>query len=426
MKRIFWYLGASALLLSGCNNASQVASEPVAQKITEAASTSVAANENTASIAAATPGESSESAKSKVAFDMKQFKVARTLELPYYKDTISGFVFSPDGKTVAGAGHGAAIGDKNIAERGIVFLFDADSGKLLRRLAAPAPPGSTATYFDRALWSPDGKFVAAWNPDHSSNTVSLCVWDAQSGKRTLWSSNLRWGVSAVAWTRDGSLLVGRSQTIDTTSTQGQLMVCDGQQGQIKSIFDLGAQVVSWIGVPQQGPPQMLVLKQIGGDRKTQGPLYQSSLRQWLGNAWSQPVLQFKPNEIFWGGAIAQNGIIALSGVEQSDKNPSWGDTIQSLFVLGDLKTGKIVWRKTRAPMDMTMEMALSPDEKQIFARVMTVRPKLVFQVSDGAVSSMPNSEYPIFAPNGKRFLRVTDLENRGQKPHLKIAEIWER
>ena len=427
MNRIFWCLGASALLLSGCNSANQSVSEPAPQNITEAAPTSADANANAGAIAAATTGETRKPAKSEVAFDVKQFKVARTLELPYYKDTISGFAFSPDGKTIAGAGHGVALGEKNIAERGIVFLFDAANGKLLRRLAAPSQSESTAAYFDRVLWSPDGKFVVAWNPDHApDNVISLCVWDVQSGKRTLWSSNLRWGVSAVAWARDGSLLVGRSQTINSTSTQGQLMVCDGQQGKIKSIFDLGDQVVSWIGVPQQGPPQLLVLKQIAGDGKTQSPLYQSSLRRWLGNAWSQPILQFKPNEIFWGGAIAQNGMIALSGVEQSNKTPIWGDTIRSVFLLGDLKTGKIVWRKNRAPMDMTMEMALSPDEEQIFARVMTVRPKLVFQVSNGAVSSVPNSKYPIFAPNGKRFLRITDLGNRGQKPHLKTAEIWER
>ena len=445
IKSIFWCLGTSALLLSGCNQTNQAASEPAPQKITEATPTSVAVNEPAAVlITQATPSANGKSAasgiatqrsKSLAAFDMKQFHLARTLELPYYNDTISSLVFSPDGKTIAGAGRGAALDSKNIAERGIVFLFDVKSGKLLRRLAAPTT-GSHITYFDRAIWSPDGKFVAGWNPDHATdNAISLCVWDAQSGQRTAWFNNPQWGVSAVAWARDGSLLVARSQVTDLTSTQGQLMVCDGQHGQIKSIFDLGAQVVSWIGIPQQGPPQMLVLKQIGGDGKTQAPLYQSSLRQWLGSAWSQPVFQLKPNAVFWGAAFVPDNLIALSGFEQSDNSKNWGEPIRNFYILSDLKTRKIIWQKTREPLDMSTELSLSPDAKQIFARVMTIRPKLIFNVSNGATSSLPMSDFPFFAPDGKRFVRLLDsgkhapngqLLPDGKKPNLKIAEIWER
>ena len=440
---------ASVLISSGCNGPTQTASEPAPQKITEATPTSAAinepANEPTAvPIKQATPGANNKLAASEIApkkskrvaaFDMKKFHVARTLELPYYDDSISGFAFAPDGKTVAGAGRGAAIGDVNVAERGVVFLFDATDGKLLRRLAAPPLSESHLAYFDRALWSPDGKLVAAWNPDHApENKVALCVWDRASGRRTAFFSDEKWSVSAAAWARDGTLLVARSNNAAPLTAQGQLMICDGRTGEIHSLFDLEDRVVTWIGVPQQGPPHLLVSKQIAGDGATQSPLFQSSVRQWLGNAWSQPLLQLNPNEIFLGAAFGPDDLLALTGVEQSGNTRNWGDSIHALFLMAHLKTGEIVWQKTRNPMDICIEMALSPDEKQIFARVMTIRPKLVFEVSDGAVSSLPNRNYPIFAPDGKRFLRQLDRVTgsdltslpSGKKPNLKIAQIYER
>ena len=187
MKRIFWYLGAGALWLSGCNNANRTASEPAPRKIVEAAPTSVAVNELTAvPITAATPSADGKSAKSGAAFDVKQFKVARTLELPAYNDTISGFAFSPDGKTVAGMGRGQIISKTEGGERGVVFLFDVKSGALLKRLASQALPNAQGygPSFDRAIWSSDGKFVAAWNVDSSGPGGALCVWDIGSGQRT--------------------------------------------------------------------------------------------------------------------------------------------------------------------------------------------------------------------------------------------------
>ena len=204
------------------------------------------------------------------------------------------------------------------------------------------------------------------------------------------------------------------------------MVCDGGQGQIKSIFDLGAQAVSWIGAAQQGPPYMLVLKQIAGDGKTQSPLYQSSLRQWLGSAWTQPVLEFQPNAVFWSAVFVSNDLIVLSGLEQSEDLKTWGDPVGNFYLLRDLKTGKVIWQKNREPLDMSMELSLSPDKKQVFARVMTIRPKLIFDVSTGATSSLSRVDFPFFSPDGKRFVRLLDSDQRGQKPHLKTAEIWER
>ena len=117
IKLIFWCLGVGAFLLSGCTNANRAVTEPAPQRIVEAAAVSVEADEPAAvAITEAAPGASAKpmatkSAKSVAAFDMEQFRVARTLELPYYNDTISSFVFSPDGKTVAGVGRGVAVGD---------------------------------------------------------------------------------------------------------------------------------------------------------------------------------------------------------------------------------------------------------------------------------------------------------------------------
>ena len=180
MKRfhLLVVLCASVLMSSGCNGPTQPASEPAPQKITEAAPASAAinepANEPTAvTITVATSGAGDKSAASEIApkkskrvaaFDMKRFHVARTLELPYYSDYIRKFAFAPDGKIVAGVGGGWG-------GRCIVFLFDATTGILLKRLVA----SNYDEGFDDFVWSPDGKFIAAWFSEPVNKSKTLCV-----------------------------------------------------------------------------------------------------------------------------------------------------------------------------------------------------------------------------------------------------------
>ncbi len=435
MKRIFWCLGASALWLSGCNNANQTVSEPAPQKITEAAPTSAAVNENTAAMAAATPSAGAKLTKrveGVAAFDVKQFKVARTLELPNYNDQIWGFVFSPDGKTVAGFGRGRIISKTEGGERGVAFLFDVKSGALLKRLASDALPNAQGSgpNFDRAIWSPGGKFLAAWNVDSSGSGGALCVWDVGSGKRTAVFRNFRLSVTNAAWMNDGSLLVARYDPTGNLNINGQLMVCNGQTGQINNVYDLEDKSVASIHVPKQGLPQLLILQSVGEKRSDREPDVQGSIRSFGAGTLGGPTLQLPIRHAFLSAAWSDDGRVALSGIEQGNSDP-----VAGVYAVGNWKTGKIAWQNKRAPSDFSLQISLLPDEKHFWARTSLVGDDIIFDMASGQSSSAPTKQFPFFAPDGKRFVRLLDsgkhapngqLLPNGQKPHLKIAEIWER
>ena len=446
MERIFWCLGASALLLSGCNRANQTASEPAPQKISEAAPTSVAvnepANEPTAvPIRQVTPGAGDElvadetTNKRVAALDIKQFKIARTLELPYYRDGVHYFAFSPDGKTLAGAGQGYVFSASEGGERGVVFLFDAKSGALLKRLASK-PLSNSSGYgpnLDRVIWSPDGKSVAAWNVDSYGSEAGgapLCVWDVESGKRTAAFRSANWVIATVAWMRDGSLLVARNNQPKpgNLAVEGQLMVCNGRTGQINNVYDLGKQSVAAMNVPQQGMARLLILKSVGEPKTYNGPDLQSYVCLFDDGVLSQPLLQFKVREVYFASAFAQNGLVALAGFEQLEQDDPNGIGA-ALYAVVDLKTGKIVWQTKRKSIDFSYKIVLLPGEKKLRAFTVNRHDDFVFDMKTGKTSVAPNTDrrqFPFFAPDGKRFVRTTDFKNRGQKPNLKIAEIWER
>ena len=419
MKQIFWYLGASVLLLSGCKNTKQMASEPAPQRITEA--TPIIQATPSANGEAAVSGVAPKKLKSVSVFDINKFHLARTLELPYYNDEISGFVFSPDGKTVAGVGRGRILSNTEGGERGVVFLFDVKSGALLKRLASDALPAANGLgpSFDRAAWSPDGKSVVAWNTDSGGGTGrSLCVWDIEIGQRTAVFRNARLSVTNAAWMNDGLLLVARSDITGNLNINSQLMICNGQTGQINNVYDLGNKSVASIHVPHEGLPQLLVLTKIG-ERKASGDfLVQSSVRSFSAGALSQPLIQFKPGEAFLSAAFSEDGRVALSGIEQGNPDPT-----AALYALGDVNARQIVWQSKKDPIDFSLELSLSPDNSQFFACTLSIRDDLSFEMANGKSLS---SEYPFFAPDGKRFVRLAEGGKRGQKPNLKIAEIWER
>ena len=447
MKQILWCLCVSAGLLSGCNNANQTASEPVAQEIVEAAPTSVAINEPVnepaaVPIAASTPGAgdvaaviSPKKSRRVAAFDMKRFHLARTLELPYYNDYVTEFAFAPDGKTVAGAGHGYVFSASEGGERGVVFLFDVKSGALLKRLASK-PLYSSSGYgpnLDRVIWSPDGKSVAAWNVDSSGSEpggAPLCVWDVESGKRTAAFRSANWLITTAAWMRDGSLLVARNNQPkpDNLAAEGQLIICDGRTGQINKVYDLGKQAVAAMDVPQQGAARLLILKSVGKPKTYNGPDLQSYLCLFDAGVLSQPLLQFKVREAYFVAAFAQNGLVALAGFEQLEQDDPNGIGA-ALYAVVDLKTGKIVWQTKRKSIDFSYKIVLLPGEKKLRAFTVNRHDDFVFDMKTGKTSVAPNTDrrqFPFFAPDGKRFVRTTEFKNRGQKPNLKIAEIWER
>jgi hypothetical protein len=106
-------------------------------------------------------------------WDVKTGKVAwrqRVLTRP--SSYISAVTYSPEGKVLAAA----------VKDRGVVRLYNATSGRELRRLALP---GNEEPWSAGLAYSPDGRFVAVGL--RRVNVVH--VWDAASGKH---SAALRW------------------------------------------------------------------------------------------------------------------------------------------------------------------------------------------------------------------------------------------
>lgn len=427
MNRIFCLVCACALVLSGCNRAGQL--EPSPQMIKES---SVAPPASEAPVDAVTSGANVKSGE-RAPFDIRKFHVVRTLELPVYNDSISGFVFSPDGKTVAGVGRGAIVDKVEGGERGVVFLFDVKTGALLKRLATEAKPEARGfgPSVDRAVWSPNGKLVAAWNVDSSGVGGALHVWNVASGQRAAVFRNPTMSVTNAAWADNSSLLVARNDPTNSLSINGQLMICNGLTGQVNSVYDLGNKSVASIHVPLGGTPQLLVLESVGPPKTTREPDVQSSIRAFDAGVLGPPSIQFKRGEAFLAAAFAEDGRVALSGVEQSETGP-----VAALYAVGDTKTGQIVWQIKKPATDFSLAIALYADEKQFWARTPMIRKDdLVFEMSNGKSLSAPTGTFPFFAPDGKRFVRLLNsgkysssgqLMPDGQKPHLKIAQIYER
>ncbi len=436
------------LILSGCNQANQSASAPVSQKpISQKTAPQKRANVPETSVyvynvepTAIAVTEAAPSAKTKLgaskvatkkpkvgkAFDLKQFHLARTLELPYYSDSIGKFAFSPDGKTVAGVGYGLGKinGITNLCS--IVFLFDATTGVLLKRLVA----SNRDEGFNSFVWSPDGNSMAAWYSQPVGRFKTLCVWNVKSGQVTARFSTLKWAVSNAAWMNSSSLLVARSYSADGLTSYGQLMICNGRTGRVNNVYDLGEQSVASIRVPKRGAPQLLILQTVGEKKIYRERDVQSSIRTFRAGALGPRLIQFKAGEAFFTAAFAQDGRVALSGVQQG--------ATAAIYAVGDLKAGKIVWQNTQVKRQrfyVSSDIALSPNEQQFRARTSQIYPDLIFDMANGKSLPAPTKLSPFFAHDGKRFVRLLNSVKRtpsgqyvpdGQKPHLKIAEIWER
>ena len=211
---------------------------------------------------------------------------------------------------------------------------------------------------------------------------------------------------------------------------GQLMVCNGLTGKVDKVYDLGNKGVRSIGMLPDGTARMLVLETVGLPLATREPDVQSSIRSFHKGVLGPRLIQFKAGEAFFVAAFAENGRVALSGVQQG--------ATTAIYAVGDLKTGKIVWQSKQTAKQrfyVSSDIALSPNQQQFWARTSYIYPDLIFDMANGQSSLAPTSLPPFFAPNGRRFVRMLFPSKRapsgqllpdGEKPHLKIAEIYQR
>jgi WD40 repeat protein len=100
---------------------------------------------------------------------------------------VTSVAFSPDGKTLA-AGHGNGAND--------LHLWEVNTGRELRRIVAHQRRNINSVAF-----SPDGKILASGGEDGT-----IATWDAAAG-HLLWRSDNQAAVSAVAYCPDGKTVV---------------------------------------------------------------------------------------------------------------------------------------------------------------------------------------------------------------------------
>lgn len=349
------------------------------------------------------------------------FRVTRTLESVFYSDSVSEFAFSPDGKMIAGVGGGIPKVDFSGGDlRGLVFLYDATTGKLLKRIAASSAQKVQSRYFQRVSWSPDGKYLAAWSGASDTGAASsLFVWDVQRGQLTCELKDGKTAISAAAWGPSGELLVSRSAFLP--SPVSQMVICSRNGATIRKIVNLGKRSVGAIETATTGAPRMLVMS-IAAGQPVAGELpRQCSVCRWRNDALSAPLVNFPVGDAYFDAAFGKN-IVALCGIRQFAKSGQ-----PALFVLANTQTKRIVWQKQQPSIKFSERLWLSPDERQIFPKPHDQLNGIKLNARTGASFPLGANDFLIFSPNGKRILRRLQTEVPGaKKPHLPIAELLER
>jgi WD40 repeat protein len=108
--------------------------------------------------------------------------------------SLSGLAYSPDGKLLAGA----EIAIENQQQATSITLWEADTGKVVRRIPAPPPYGASSLAF-----TPDGKALAFG----SGNTIHLV--DPATGKGLRKMQGPPSGVATLALSPDGKLAAAK-------------------------------------------------------------------------------------------------------------------------------------------------------------------------------------------------------------------------
>jgi hypothetical protein len=358
---------------------------------------------------------------------LRIYKKRRTLELPFYSDHIRQWAFSPDGKTLAGVGDGIGLttpaGKKWL--RGyscVVFLFDVKTGRLKRRLLVFT--NNLISGYDRVVWSRDGRFVAALRADSNVTPTPLAVWNARSGQLTAQIREANWNVTAANWTSGGTLLVARAN-IGVPFAAGEMLLCSSNGAAIRKKISLGHRYVTHIDTRFSGSPRLLVWARVGQNVAEQLPIVQSSICRWEKDSLGAPLVQLPVGDLAFGVAFSQNFAALSSFRQMSQLNASF-------VTLADLKSKRIVWKRQVTSANISPAMQFSKDGKRIWVGG-NYRDAVVMNTRSGAFSGVNAADFPTFSGDEKYFVRpleqFTGFGNailRGTKPHLAVAELWEK
>jgi WD40 repeat protein len=126
--------------------------------------------------------------------DIHIWNVASGAEIAHFGNDCGGLfdvAFAPDDKTIITAGRAA-----NSPKKGEVRIWDAQTHKLIRRLAGPT------NWVICLARSPDGKLIAAGGFDRA-----IRIWEAATGKEVTVIKQPKLGARSVAFSKDGKTLV---------------------------------------------------------------------------------------------------------------------------------------------------------------------------------------------------------------------------
>jgi WD40 repeat protein len=142
--------------------------------------------------------------------------------------TISALAFSPDGRTLATKGFDRTA-RANKRHESTIRLWEAATGKELRRFGAALGPVISSVGVEALAFSPDGKLLA-------SGDGALRLWDTAEGKEVRRID----GAGIVAFSPDGKRLAsgvlgGTALYLWDTATGKELRRVEGRQGNLSSL-----------------------------------------------------------------------------------------------------------------------------------------------------------------------------------------------
>jgi WD40 repeat protein len=184
------------------------------------------------------------------------------LSLVGHKDRVTSVAYSSDGRWVATA-----------AWDGTARLWDARTGKEVRRLDVPAPRDYRTAHLTRVLFSPDNELVVVAQMA-APNEPGVIVWNRRTGERV---RDFPGGYGSVSVSPDGRLIAcggwGRGVEVNfgvvrlyELATGEPVRELRGHQSRVESLaFSAdGKTVIAHVGIPRPPSPDGLERGGLGG------------------------------------------------------------------------------------------------------------------------------------------------------------------